>query len=93
MQLQQIYLWSKKIHKWSIWFVSGLGSWMMLSGYLMHKELEDELKLNIDMDFVRYWHNGISQYFLIIFALQMTTGLLIWGVGKILKARALNRVQ
>ncbi len=87
MSLQQIYAWSKKIHKWSMWAVVALGSWMMMSGYLMHKELEGELSLSIDMEFVRFWHNGVSQYFLVFLLLQMATGLTMWGVPKLLSAR------
>jgi hypothetical protein len=64
MPLQQIYVWAKKIHKWSMWGVVALGGWMMLSGYLMHKELEGESLLSpSNMLFFRTWHNNVSQYF------------------------------
>ena len=67
---------------------------MMLSGYLMHKELEGESLVSVRMMmFFRDWHNRVSQYFLVIFGLQMVTGILIWAVGKILKSRAINKVQ
>lgn len=88
MQLQQFYAWSKKIHKWLLWFVTGLGMWMMLSGYLMHKQLEGESLLPIDlMVFMRFWHNKVSQIFIVVFGLQMLTGLVMWGVPKILSKR------
>lgn len=94
MQLQQVYAWSKKIHRWTLWFVTVLGSWMMLSGYLMHKELEGEGMLSsVTMLFFRTWHDKASQVFLIIFGLQMATGILMWGVPKILSARVKNQVQ
>jgi len=87
MNMQQIYPWAKKIHNWVMWGVVLLGSWMMASGYLMHKELEGELRIAIDMKFVRFWHNEVSQYFLVVLLLQMLTGLLMWGVPKILSRR------
>ena len=91
MQLQQIYIWAKKIHKWLLWFVTIVGSWMMVSGYLLHKESENELNIQfIDMEFVRHWHNQVSQYFLVLFALQMGTGLLMWALPKILRSRTSN---
>lgn len=93
MRLQLFYTWSKKIHKWVMWGVVVLGSWMMASGYLMHKELAGELSLNIDMEFVRFWHNRVSQYFLVVLLLQMATGLLMWGAPKIIAARVKPPVQ
>jgi hypothetical protein len=90
--LPQVYSWSKKIHKIVMWGVVVLGAWMMTSGYLMHHELEGDLTLAIDMEFVRYWHNGISQYFLVVLLLQMATGLTMWVVPKMLSRSSSNRV-
>lgn len=91
MQLQQLYFWSKKIHKWLLWFVTILGLWMMLSGYLMHKELEGEALLQTDwMIIMRFWHNKVSQIFLVVFGLQMLTGLAMWLFPKILNRRAVK---
>ncbi len=88
MNLQLIYAWSKKIHKWSMWGVVALGSWMMLSGFLMHEELGGEALLSpTNMLFFRTWHNNVSQYFLVFLLIQMATGLIIWGVPKILMNR------
>lgn len=88
MQLQQLYAWSKKIHKWLLWIVTVVGGWMMLSGYLMHQELEGESMLSLDlMVFMRFWHNKASQVFIVIFGLQALTGILMWGVPKILMRR------
>ena len=66
---------------------------MMTSGYLMHKELEGELPFTVDMEFVRFWHNGVSQYFLVVLLAQMTTGLTMWAVPKILSSRIKPPVQ
>jgi hypothetical protein len=79
MSLQEFYAWAKKIHKWVMWAVVALGSWMMMSGYLMHKGLGG--------DFVRFWHNGVSQYFLLVLLAQMITGIVMWGVPKLLSKR------
>ncbi len=86
MNLQQVFLWSKKIHRWLLWFVTILGSLMMLSGYLMHKELEGESQVSIEvMLFMRFWHNRLSSYFLIVLSLMILTGLLMWGVPKLIQ--------
>jgi hypothetical protein len=88
MQGAQIYFWAKKIHKVCMWGVVVLGSWMMLSGFFMHRELEGSaLPASIDVDFFRFWHNAVSQYFLLFLLLQMVTGLLIWGVPKLLNGK------
>jgi hypothetical protein len=88
MQLQQFYAWSKKIHRFLLWFVTALGLWMMLSGYLMHKELEGEAVLSMEaMSFFRVWHNNVSQYFLVVLLAQMATGLLMWVIPKLLMNR------
>jgi len=60
----------------------------------MHKELEGETIpfLNIDTLFVRFWHNKISQIFLVVFALQMLTGLLMWAAPKILDIVRRNKI-
>lgn len=94
MTLQQLYSWAKKIHNWLLWGVVVLGSWMMISGYLMHKELEGESFLPADlMLFARFWHDKVSQVFILVFGLQMLTGLLMWGVPKLLTARVKSPVQ
>lgn len=69
-----------------MWGVVILGSWMMVSGYLMHKELEGEsLVPKHWMLIFREWHNNVSTYFLVFLLLQIATGLLIWGVPKIIQ--------
>jgi hypothetical protein len=39
------------------------------------------------MVFMRFWHNKASQVFIVIFGLQALTGILMWGVPKILMRR------
>lgn len=85
--LPQVYTWAKKIHKIVMWVVVVLGAWMMISGYLMHHELAGDLRFDIDMEFVRYWHDGISQYFLVALLLQMISGLTIWAVPKLIQRK------
>lgn len=93
MFLQKLYFWSKKIHKIVMWGVVVLGLWMMFSGYLMHKELEGEAWLSPQpMLFLRFWHNKVSSYFLVVLLIQMVTGLLIWGVPKMLGSKPIKPV-
>jgi hypothetical protein len=92
MQLQQVYIWAKKIHRFMLWFVTVLGLWMMTSGYLMHHELEGTAYLSSEMMlFIRYWHNGVSQYFLVVLLLQMLTGLSMWAIPKLIAQGAKNK--
>lgn len=69
--------------------MTAVGGWMMISGYLMHKELEGEMLLPLDiLTFMRIWHNKASQVFIIVFGLQAVTGILMWLVPKLLRQRA-----
>lgn len=61
---------------------------MMGSGWLMHRELEGEWIPVVDMVWVRANHNAVSQYFLVVLGVQMVTGLLMWGVPKVLSRKA-----
>lgn len=68
-----------------MWGVVVLGSWMMVSGFCMHRQLEGEwLPGWIDTAFVRTWHNTVSQWFLVVLAAQMATGLIMWLAPKII---------
>ena len=88
MQLQQIYAWSKKIHKWMMWVVLLLGSGMMFGGLVMHRELEGEwYPPFVDTALVRSLHNTMAVPFTVALSLMMLTGLLMWGIPKILMSR------
>lgn len=86
---QKLFLWSKKIHNLAMWGVVAIGLFMMTSGMAMHRELEGEwLPKFVDTVFLRQWHNSFSQLFLVLFGVQMVTGLGLWMLPKIIRNRA-----
>lgn len=89
MNWQKVYLWNKKIHNYVMWGVIFLGLWMMGSGILMNRQLEGEWipVAAREMAGVRSWHNEISQWFVIFFGIQMVTGVVMWGVPKLLRRK------
>ena len=92
MQLQQIYIWSKKIHKLMMWVLLLIGSGMMIGGLVMHRELEGEwYPPFIDSALVRELHNKMAVPFSLALGVMMLTGLIMWGVPKILASRAKSK--
>jgi hypothetical protein len=82
---QKIFVWSKKIHRWDMWVVVVLGLWMMFSGFFMHRSIEGEwIPSGINIEFLHFWHNAISQWFLLGLLIQMITGLGMWLSPKML---------
>ena len=88
MQLQQIYAWAKKIHKWTMWLAIVLGVPLALSGVIME---EDDGWRNIftfdQMIWIRGVHREISTKFVLVLAIMIVTGLLMWVIPKILSKR------
>ena len=90
---QQLFVWSKKIHRWVMWAVIILGGYMMFSGFLLYWSLEGlEIPLWLDMHFLRKWHRDLSQWFLVALLTQMLTGVTMWLSPKMLKRAQGNRV-
>lgn len=88
MVLQQVYVWSKKIHRLMMWVVLVIGLGMMVGGLVMHRELEGEwYPPFIDSILVRELHNTMAVPFALALGVMMATGLLMWGVPKILSKR------
>ena len=85
MSLQLIYAWSKKIHNWMMWLMLLIGSGMTIGGLIMHRELEGEWYPSfIDIVLVRWLHNQMATPFAIVLGVMMLTGVVMWGVPKIL---------
>ncbi len=89
MSWQQIYFWSKKIHRLAMWFSIVFGVPLALSGVMIHKLMEGEFFLiPFDESTVRFVHNKVSNPFALTLAVMMVTGFLMWLVPKIMSARA-----
>lgn len=78
MTMQQVFLWAKKLHRLFMWLAVLLGIPLALTGLLM----EDGEGYG-----VRALHRLVSTPFAAVLLLMMVTGLLIWGVPKILSKR------
>lgn len=88
MSLQLVYFWSKKLHKLAMWFVAVLGTVMASGGLMLHRELEGEwIPSMIDTMFIRYWHNKLSTPFAFFLMIMIVTGLLMWGIPKLLSRK------
>lgn len=88
MSWQLVYFWSKKIHRLTMWLVTVLGIGMASGGLLLHRELEGEwIPEFINTLTIRYWHNKLASPFALVLAIMIGTGILMWGIPKILSKR------
>lgn len=94
MTLQQLYAWSKKIHNWSMWLAVIFGIPLAISGLLLHKIVEGEGGwIPIDPAIVRWAHGQVSNPFALVLAVMMVTGMMMWGVPKLLRLKSANLVK
>lgn len=85
---QKIFGWSKKIHRVTMWVVILLGSTMMLTGYLMNRQLAgDTVPAREVMLLVRKTHVTVSMWFLWSLLIQIMTGLGMWLAPKMLSRK------
>ncbi len=71
-----------------MWITMVIGSGMTLGGILMHRAIEGEwYPPFIDLLLVRELHNKMAVPFALSLGIMMLTGLLMWGVPKILGRR------
>lgn len=69
--MQDVYVWSRKIHRIALFFVVVLGLLQMITGIMM--------KLNLgDIVSARVVHNANSIFFSVAFFVQMMTGLYMY---------------
>ena len=60
----------------------------MIGGLLLHKEVEGEPVLNVvSMQQVRDLHNLMAVPFALTLGVMMVTGIVMWGMPKLLKSR------
>lgn len=64
---------------------------MMMGGLLLHKEVEGEPIVGVEtMQQVRYLHNKMAVPFALTLGLMMLTGLLMWGIPKVLSHKVIK---
>ena len=88
MQLQQIYAWARKIHKWTMWLAILLGVPLALSGVIMEGDSGWRDIFSFEqMIWIRGIHREISTKFALVLAIMIVTGLLMWVIPKIIQSR------
>lgn len=61
---------------------------MSVGGLLLHREISGEwIPDLIDMQFVRQVHRLVAQPFALVMGVMILTGLMMWGVPRIIKKR------
>lgn len=72
-----------------MWLVTIMGIGMAAGGLVLHRELEGEwIPSVINPLTIRYWHNKMATPFALVLMIMIGTGLLMWGIPKILSKRA-----
>ena len=60
-------------------------------GLMLHRELEGEwIPSFVDTIFIRYWHNKMATPFAFFLMIMIVTGILMWGIPKILSRRVVR---
>jgi len=86
MSLSSLYLWAKKIHRWSLLVIILLTLIMAGTGTLMKYPGLGEL-VNADFGLVRYVHREMSGWFSLAMAIMILTGLGMYFIPEIIKSQ------
>ncbi len=90
MSLSQLFLLSKKIHRWSLLVTVLLTLIMGSTGMLLKYPNLGEI-VNIDLGLIRYIHREMSVLFSVALIIMATTGLAMYFIPELLnKARQSN---
>jgi len=84
MIINQLYLWSKKLHRLTMWLAIVTGVPLALTGLL----LDEGGGLQ-----VRAIHRLMSKPFALSLALMMVTGLVMWAVPKVLEIERRKKMK
>lgn len=87
MNLQIIFGWARKIHKWTMWLAILLGVPLALSGVIMEEDGWRNIFTFDQMIWIRGVHREISTKFVLVLAIMIVTGLLMWVIPKIIQSR------
>lgn len=80
--MSNFFNWSRKIHRWSLWFVVILGVVQLVTGLTMKYP---QLFPFIDEPSARLLHRQTATYFALFFGIQMLTGLIMYIIPWLLK--------
>lgn len=94
MKMTTIYLWSKKIHRWSMWLAIVLGVPLSLTGIIMEDSEGWGWVLGSQSLFwSRSVHRAISTKFVLVLGIMIWTGLFMWAIPELIKLRARKKNQ
>lgn len=80
--MSNFFNWSRKIHRWSLWFVIVLGLVQLVTGLTMKYP---QLFHFIDEPTARGLHRQTATYFAVFFGIQMLTGIIMYITPWLLK--------
>jgi hypothetical protein len=79
MNLPKLAVFSRKIHRILVVFITVLGTVMAVTGVTMHEAGEGNKLLSfIDINSAEEIHNTLSVYFAVVLALMIITGLFMY---------------
>jgi len=94
MSWQQIYAWSKKIHRWAMWLAIALGIPLSITGVIMEEDSFLFWAVSNDWGYkIRELHRFCSNKFALVLAIMMVTGIVMWVIPKILSKRAQSKLS
>jgi len=74
----KLYLFSKKIHRVLVLIITVIGVIMSITGVLLKYTFISTKFSFIDLGLVRFIHNSLSPFFVIIFFGMMITGIIMY---------------
>lgn len=69
--MQDVYVWSRKIHRFTLFFTIALGLFMMTTGLMMKFSVALPF---LDLADARGYHNIVSVFFAVVLFIQMLSG-------------------
>lgn len=79
---QLAYVWSKKIHRWAMWFTIALSIFMGGTGIILEASIEGErawLTSLFDLQLVRQLHGSNGKWLVLALFIMSVTGLVMWS--------------
>ena len=95
MNLQKIFVWSKKVHRLCMWVVIGLGAPQAITGILIGGDSgwRQEIFSFDQLFWFRLIHRQISSIFALFLAIMMITGFVMWVVPELLKRKKKKEIR
>ena len=83
--MANLYILSRKIHRILVLMISVIGLLMAVTGIFLKYTFISEKLTFIDLGLIRFLHNNLSPYFVIVFLGMLITGLMMYIFPFIIK--------